>query len=62
MLVFAGVLSFVLGERLEGIAIFGIVLLNAKFTVLGTRILSAVSRELRQKNFSRIVSLSPIVI
>ena len=40
----------------------GIVLLNAKFTVLGTRILSAVSRELRQKNFSRIVSLSPIVI
>ena len=40
----------------------GMVLLNTKLAIFGSRILSPVSRELRQKNFSKIISLSPLVI
>ena len=52
--------------RYGGLYIFSetssVILLNNKMTVLGTRVLGPVCNELRQKNFLKIISLSPAVV
>lgn len=39
-----------------------VVLIDEKFNPLGTRIFGPVARELREKNFAKIISLAPEVI
>ena len=40
----------------------GVILLNSRELVLGSRILGPVCRELRQKNYTKILAMSPVVI